>query len=109
MLDFLVHNIFVEFGGRIIQHTIGIPVGTSCAPLLADLFLYSYEAECVQELMKASKSYWPTGVRLLVFFFSTVPVVLFDTPEISRSSWKHLRVKLTSSNLHLYTCSKNEV
>ena len=23
---------------------------------------------------------WPTGVQLLVFFGSTVPVVLFDTP-----------------------------
>ena len=27
---------------------------------------------------------WPTGVQLLVFFCSSVPVVLFDTPGISR-------------------------
>ena len=26
---------------------------------------------------------WPTGVQLLVFFCSSVPVVLFDTPGIS--------------------------
>ena len=24
---------------------------------------------------------WPTGVQLLVFFCSSVPVVLFDTPQ----------------------------
>jgi hypothetical protein len=33
------------FGGRVFQQTIGIPMGTNCAPLLADLFLYSYEAD----------------------------------------------------------------
>ena len=52
MVDFLILNIFVEFGGRIFQQTIGIPMGTNCAPLLADLFLYSYEAEFMQSLIK---------------------------------------------------------
>ena len=55
MLDYLIDNAFVEFGGRICQHTIGIPMGTNCAPLLADLFLYSYEADFVQSLIKADK------------------------------------------------------
>ena len=40
MLDFLIDNIFVEFGGRIFQQTIDIPMGTNCAPFLANLFLY---------------------------------------------------------------------
>ena len=38
MLEYLIDNIFVEFGGRIFQQTIGILMGTNCAPLLADLF-----------------------------------------------------------------------
>ena len=57
MMEFLVDNIFVEFGGQIFQQTIGIPMGTNCAPLLADLFLYSYEAEFIQEqLRKGNKN-----------------------------------------------------
>ena len=57
MMEFLVDNIFVEFGGQIFQQTIGIPMGTNCAPLLADLFLYSYEAEFMQEqLRKGNKN-----------------------------------------------------
>jgi hypothetical protein len=36
----LIDNIFVMFGGRVFQQ-----MGTNCAPLLADLFLYSYEAD----------------------------------------------------------------
>ena len=58
MLEYLIDNIiFVEFGGRIFQQTIGIPMGTNCAPLLADLCLYSYEAEFVQSLLQAGKKH----------------------------------------------------
>ena len=45
----------MEFGGRIFQQTIGIPMSTNCAPLFADLFLYSYEAEFVQSLKAGKK------------------------------------------------------
>ena len=38
MLDFLIDNIFVECGGYIFQHPIGIAMGTNCAPLLAICF-----------------------------------------------------------------------
>ena len=53
MLNFLIDNIFVEFGGQVFQQTIGIPMGTNCAPLLADLFLYTYEADFMQMLQKS--------------------------------------------------------
>jgi hypothetical protein len=43
-MGFLIDNIFVVFGNKIYQQTVGIPMGTNCAPLLADSFLYSYEA-----------------------------------------------------------------
>jgi hypothetical protein len=34
---------------------VGIPMGTNCAPLLADLFLYSYESEFLRKLVKDKK------------------------------------------------------
>ena len=51
MLKYLIDSIFVEFNGWICQQTIGIPMGTNCTPMLADLFFYSYEAEFVQSLL----------------------------------------------------------
>ena len=39
---------------------------------------------------------WPTGVQLLVFFCSSVPVVLFDTPGISRCRSQHVSVESLS-------------
>jgi hypothetical protein len=49
MLGFLIDNVFAVFGNQIVQQFVGIPMGTNCAPLLADLFLYSYEAEFIQK------------------------------------------------------------
>ena len=52
MLEFLIDNTFVMIGGRIFQQTIGILMGTKCAPLLTDLlFLYSYEVDFIQGLL----------------------------------------------------------
>jgi hypothetical protein len=55
MLEFLIDNIFVLFGGRVFQQTVGIPMGTNCAPLLADLFLYSYEEDFIQGFSRKTK------------------------------------------------------
>ena len=55
MLEFLVDNIFVVFEGKVFQQIIDIPMGTNCASLLPDIFLYSYEAECIQSLLSAGK------------------------------------------------------
>jgi hypothetical protein len=55
MLEFLINNIFVSFGGALFQQVVGIPMGSNCAPLLADLFLYSYESEFLQNLVKDKK------------------------------------------------------
>ena len=52
MLQFLIDNIFVIFGRLVFQQTVGIPMGTNCAPLLADLFLYSYEVDFIQGFLK---------------------------------------------------------
>jgi hypothetical protein len=40
---------------ELFQQVVGIPMGTNCAPLLADLFLYSYESEFLQKLVKDKK------------------------------------------------------
>ena len=52
MLEFLIDNIFVIFGERLLQQTVGISQSTNSAPLLAELFLYTYEADFIQGLLK---------------------------------------------------------
>ena len=52
LFEFLIDNINVKFGTSVYQQFIGIPMDTNCAPLLADLYLFYYEYDYVQKLMK---------------------------------------------------------
>ena len=49
-LAFLLENIYVRYGNAIHRQVISIPMGTNCAPLVADLFLYCYERDFMQSL-----------------------------------------------------------
>jgi hypothetical protein len=70
MLEFLIDNIFVVGGGEVFQQSVEIRMGTNCAPSLADLFLYSYEAEFIQKLLlERKKSCF--GLHFDVFYLST--------------------------------------
>jgi hypothetical protein len=55
MVEILIYNNYVVIEGQDFQQSVGIPMGTNCAPLLADLFLYSYEAEFIQNLLPEKK------------------------------------------------------
>lgn len=55
-LNFFLDNIFVKFDNKIFQQVIGIPMGTNCAPLIADLFLYCYERDFMLKLKSDSQS-----------------------------------------------------
>ena len=48
-------NINVKFGGQLFRQTVGIPMGTNCASLLAYFFLYSFEKEFLDKLIKEGK------------------------------------------------------
>ena len=53
-IDFLIDNIYVRFGSSVFQQVIGIhvPMGTNSAPLLADLFLHTFEYDFMVKTMK---------------------------------------------------------
>ena len=37
-LTFLLDNIYIRFGSKLYRQVVVIPMGTNCAPLVADLF-----------------------------------------------------------------------
>jgi hypothetical protein len=55
MLQSLIDNIVVIFGGRVFQKRDIIPMGIDCASLLADLFHYLHDADFIQGLLKKNK------------------------------------------------------
>ena len=41
---------FIRFGTKLYRQVVGIPMGTNCAGLVADLFLFCYERDFMMSL-----------------------------------------------------------
>ena len=69
LIQFLVKNTFVKNGGILRQQVVGIPMGTNCAPLLANLYLYAYESTFIDRLVKSQ------GVEVARHFHMTFRLI----------------------------------
>ena len=55
-LIYLLNNIYIRFGTKLCRHIVGIPMGTNCASLVVDLFLFSYERDFMTSLSDVKKT-----------------------------------------------------
>ena len=55
-LTFLSDYIYIRFGSKLYRQIVGIPMGTNCAPLVADLFLFCYERDFMLSLSEDNQS-----------------------------------------------------
>ena len=55
LLRWLIDNIYVTFGDKCFRQVIGIPMGTDCAPFLANLFLFAYEFKWLDKQRKHNR------------------------------------------------------
>ena len=93
MLEFLV-DIFVIFAGKVFQQIVGIPMGTNCAPFLADIFLCSYEAEFIQCLLS-------TGRKQLASRFNFTYRYIDDVLSINNTEFENYLVKMYPVELEI--------
>ena len=49
-LIYLLDNIYIRFGTKLYRQIVGIPMGTNCAPLVADLLFFYYERDFMTSL-----------------------------------------------------------
>ena len=45
-----MNNTFIRFGTKLYRQVVGIPIGTNCAPLDANLFLFCYKRDYMMSL-----------------------------------------------------------
>ena len=78
-------NIFIRFGSEVYRQMLGVPMGTNCAPFVADLFLFSYERDFMLSLSDNSQA------DVIVAFNYTSRYVddLFNTdnPYFEKKPW----------------------
>ena len=90
---------------------VGIPKGTNCAPLLADLFLYSYESEFLQKHVKDKKIHEARAFNFTYRYIDDVLSInnsrfpeflpLIYPPELEVKASIQLRPH------HFWTCTSN--
>ena len=77
-LTFLLDNIFIRFGTKLYRQVVGIPMGTNCAPLVAGLFLFSYERGFMMslsdEVNDAFNDFFCSGLQ---FYLLSSPYLCF--------------------------------
>ena len=55
-LVYILDNIYISFGTKFYRQIVGIPMGTKCAPLVADLFLFCYERDFMTSLSNVKQA-----------------------------------------------------
>ena len=55
-IHYLLDNIFIRFGSKLYRQIVGITMGTNCAPLVADLFLFCYERDTMLSLSDTNQA-----------------------------------------------------
>ena len=81
-MKFLVENIYIVNGGIIRRQIRGIPMGTNCAPVLANLFLYAYESRFIDKLIGSYST------RSIAPLFHMTFRYIDDTLSIDNQHWK---------------------
>ena len=79
-LYYLLDNIFIRFCSKSYRQLVGIPMGTNCAPLAADLFLFCYERDFMLSLSDNNQadiignplSFVISTINLFIVLFLTI-------------------------------------
>ena len=74
-LVYLLDNIYIRFGTKLYRQTIGIPMGTNCVPLVADMFLFCYERDFLKSpfTWKSDWHYWGFQFNFKILWWFIMP------------------------------------
>ena len=93
-LTFLLDNIFIRFSTKLNRHVVGIPMGTNCAPLVADLFLFCYERDFMMSLSDDKQAD-------VIDAFNTITRYLDDILNINNVYFDNMVSQIYPSELQL--------
>ena len=91
-LIYLLDNIYIRFGSKLYRQNVGIPMGTNCVPLVADLFLFCYER--MKSLTKEKR-------YDLIDVFNSTSRYLDDLLNIENIHFEHMVHRIYPAELQL--------
>ena len=93
-LIYFLNNIFIRFGSKHYRQNVGIPMGTNCALLVADLFLFCYERDFMKSLTKEKR-------YDLIDAFNSISRYLDDVLNIDNIHFEHMVHRIYPAELQL--------
>ena len=100
-LVYLLDNIFIRFGTKLYRQTIGIPMGTNCAPLVADLFLFCYERDFMKSLSRKNQAD-------IIEAFNSTSRYLDDLLNIDNIYFDHMVDRIYPTELQLNRANSSD-
>ena len=90
----LLNYIFIRVGTKLYRQAVAIPMGTTCAPLVVDLFLFCYEMDLMMSLSDDKQAD-------IIDAFNTTSRYLDDILNINNIYFDNLISQIYPSELHL--------
>ena len=93
-LTFLLDNIYIRFDSKLYRQIVGIPMGTNCACLVADLFLFCCERDFMLPLSEDNQSN-------VIIAFNSTSRYLDDLSNIDNDFFDSMVNSINPSELQL--------
>ena len=100
-LTFLLDNIFIPFGIKLYRRAVRIPMGTNCAPLVVDLFVFCYERDFMMSLSDDKQAD-------VIDAFNTTSRYFDDSSNINNFYFDNMVSQIYPSNLQLNTANTSD-
>ena len=97
----MLDNIFIRLSTKLYRQVVGIPMGTNCAPLVADLFPFCYERDLIMSLSDDKQAD-------VIDAFNTTSRYLDDISNINNVYFDNLVGQIYSSEFHLDKANTSE-
>ena len=100
-LTFFLDNIYIRSGSKLYRQIVGIPMGTNCAPLVADLFLFCYERDFMLSLSEDNQSGVIEAFIFPSYSFNSTSRYLDDLLNINNNFFDSMVNRIYPSELQL--------
>ena len=94
---------FIRFGTKVYRQTIGIPMGTNCTSLVANLFLFCYERDFMKSLSRENQ----TDI-IETFNFTSRYLQVDDLLNIDNIYFEHMVDRIYSGELQLNKANSSD-
>ena len=92
---------FIRFGSKLYGKNVGIPIGTNCAPLVADLVLLCYERDFALSLSDNYQTY-------IIEAFNSTSRYLDDLLNFVNPYFEQMLGQIYTTELHLNKANSSD-